>query len=141
MGSLKKFSRLAFAALVIGLGVGYVLADWRPPGGSPSNPATYNAPEPLNISNRPQVKEGGLSVALMQVDGAADSAHLFVDGKVGIGAGFTLDSDNDGVANWADPGSSYYISNPDSPDTGGDPLPGSLAALDIDGSIRIRGGG
>ena len=60
MQKIKDFLRFAIVALVIGLGVGYALAAWVPPGGPPTpDPGIYNTPEPINVGPTAQIKDGG----------------------------------------------------------------------------------
>src|SRR3989344_2115802 len=87
MNFIKNFVRIAIPSLIIGLSVGYVLAGGtEAPAGGPSQRSTNNADAPINVGNIGQVKQGPLTIANnLWVNGA----NLFVDGNLGVGAGFT----------------------------------------------------
>ncbi len=91
---MPKALRLAITVLVLGLGFGYALAVWNPPNPAtpPTGPGDPNAPEPLDVSATPQVKDGGLGLGgILRVIGTSN--RLYVDGKVGIGPAATTSID------------------------------------------------
>ncbi len=65
--------RIVFLALLLALGTSYALADWdNAPGNPPDCPNSIEGCNtPVNISGVDQVKDGGLSVGSLSVDGGA----------------------------------------------------------------------
>ncbi len=106
---MKEFLRLAVVVMVIGLGVGYVLADWQsaPPGPPPYSCDRSNPPPgcttPINVSNTTQSKAGSLII-----DDILFSSKILAVNKLGVGFQAT-------------------------------PALDPTALLDVNGQIRIRG--
>lgn len=115
MQKLKDFFRFVVVAVVVGLSVSYVLAEWSNPGGPPTpDPGVYNAPAPINVGGlpNPQVKDGSLVI-----NGDLATRSFFV-----AGGGFGLPYNQRMTI-----GPAAFNGYPD-PD----------AILDIDGKIKIR---
>ncbi|MBI4136137.1 MAG: hypothetical protein HY481_01090 [Candidatus Vogelbacteria bacterium] len=94
MQKLKEFSRFAIAVIAIGLGVGYVLAAWSPPGfPPPTGTGSPDADAPINVGNKAQTKSGPLAVTNTFI-----SPQIFA-GKLGIDDGIG----NDGPVGNPDP--------------------------------------
>ncbi|MFH1170815.1 MAG: hypothetical protein V1704_04625 [Candidatus Vogelbacteria bacterium] len=124
MQKLKDFSRIVIIALVVGLGVGYVLADWTVPGGPPptgnctdADPNCSNTQTPINVGGNPnlQTKDGNLTI-----DGDLTARNFYAAMSTDPNS---VQKVSIGPAAFTTPRSS---TNP--------------AILDVDGQIRIRGG-
>src|SRR3989344_9404678 len=113
---MKEFLRIAIIALVLGLGVGYVMAQWSPPGfNPPTGPGGLNAAEPLNVSNSIQIKgDVDGTTAGLGVNGILSAWRIFATDELGVGT------------------------DPDHLTEGWDV--DATAVLDVNGQIRIRGG-
>lgn len=113
---MRKFisqAGIIVAAVVIGLGVDYALADWTP---APGNPPSANVAAPINVGSSDQAKAGGLALgtstpqaAPLDVEGigylrglivgsGAGAALQYLDGNQS--AGKVLTSDASGNATW-----------------------------------------
>ena len=85
--------KISLLVAVLFLGATYASAAWTPPAQAPTG---GNTPAPLNVGNVDQVKNAGLSLDRLLVNGQ----FRLNDGTQG--AGKVLVSDADGVASWQD---------------------------------------
>jgi hypothetical protein len=61
-------------AVILGLGIQYVLADWTP--APVSGPPNDNVPAPINVGSSPQAKVGGLSIGTATLPSGGVSAYI-----------------------------------------------------------------
>jgi hypothetical protein len=95
---ILNIARIVVLSFILSTAIGYSLADWAPPSGSPPN---YNTPPPINVGPASQRRDGNLFLnnwlvakkAETQSTAAGDSGTTlttkdYVDGRIPPGMTF-----------------------------------------------------